>query len=492
MLTPICYPNDGRRYIRVGQQLPVSFLERLQRYPPHALVSNTRPIIKTMNEREPDSDTTPPRKRIAVACTRCRKRKIRCSGDPGNGEPCHNCKNAGAEPCQFLRVASQETTIIQPDRGFGYDMDTARTYQVRGGMPSPFSPHYPPELAEGLVRYAPAPAAYNAPGRYHQTLPSWGAGYCDETPDYSNLGYQQPYYNQEQAYVYRMACAAGRSEANSVMYGDGSPNYNYTHRPPVSSSDSPNFSLTSVATSLPSSNDRLLPTPVNRTLASSGAPVYRAEESSPYNFKPQNAATTLPSPVVSPSEASGGYLSCENSPAPGFPPSSGVSSINGSGSSSSDSRMSMSTHCGTDGSSNSSSIFSASGMRTPSSSSDLSYDYGDPTRKRAGTPLSNGQMYKVPHHPPPSVPSQPVGQQTVHDLHDHQSALSAAAYLMSGVVSSDADTAGGPGTTLSGATAANSGVGGAGAGSTSGSGSGATGHADIQRRTPAGRRPAAP
>lgn len=68
-------------------------------------------------------ESAPPRKRIAVAvsstvaissskpadqaskCQRCRKRKIRCSGDPGNGQPCSNCKNAGTEPCLFLRAS---------------------------------------------------------------------------------------------------------------------------------------------------------------------------------------------------------------------------------------------------------------------------------------------------------------------------------------------------------------------------------------------------
>lgn len=39
-------------------------------------------------------------------CSRCRKRKIKCSGDLGNGQGCLNCKNAGTDPnsCQFLRV----------------------------------------------------------------------------------------------------------------------------------------------------------------------------------------------------------------------------------------------------------------------------------------------------------------------------------------------------------------------------------------------------
>ncbi len=64
----------------------------------------------------------PPRRRIPVAvcllplasqrfsdwkqCGRCRKRKIRCSGDPGDASGCNNCKQAGVQPgvCVFLRV----------------------------------------------------------------------------------------------------------------------------------------------------------------------------------------------------------------------------------------------------------------------------------------------------------------------------------------------------------------------------------------------------
>ncbi|RNJ57448.1 hypothetical protein D7B24_006061 [Verticillium nonalfalfae] len=434
-----------------------------------------------MNEREADSDTTPPRKRIAVACTRCRKRKIRCSGDPGDGLPCHNCKNAGAEPCQFLRVASQETTIIQTDRGFAYDIDTARAYQVRGIIPSAFPPQYPPDLQDGLTRFPSPSASYNSTARY-QGIPSWTSAYCDETADFSNMGYHPSYYSQDPAYLYRMASATERTEPSSLLYGDVGANYNYGQRP-VASGDSPNFSLSSVAASLPSSNDsRLLPTPVNRTLASSGASIYRADETSPYSYKAQNGTATLSSPVVSLSEDSGGYLSCESSPAPAYQASSGPPSASGSASSTSSAsnRMSMSMCCGTDGYSTSSSIFSNSELRAPGSGSDSSYDYGDTLRRSSGTPLlSNGQPYKVPQQPTPSMPSHRSG---THSHHDHHSALSAAAYLLSGL--SDPGTAGGPGTDISGATAV-------GGGGNVGSGSSAMGHADVQTRVPVGSLPAA-
>ncbi|KAK6345027.1 hypothetical protein TWF718_006967 [Orbilia javanica] len=53
------------------------------------------------------------RKRVNVACARCRKRKIRCSGDPGDDMGCHNCKVAGLAQgqCLFLRVQCQQVPL---------------------------------------------------------------------------------------------------------------------------------------------------------------------------------------------------------------------------------------------------------------------------------------------------------------------------------------------------------------------------------------------
>ncbi|GAW14166.1 hypothetical protein ANO14919_035600 [Xylariales sp. No.14919] len=56
------------------------------------------------------------RQRIGIACGRCRERKIRCSGDPGNGRKCSNCERAGYEPCLFLRVPSYVEGAQRPHR----------------------------------------------------------------------------------------------------------------------------------------------------------------------------------------------------------------------------------------------------------------------------------------------------------------------------------------------------------------------------------------
>ncbi|KAK0708898.1 hypothetical protein B0T21DRAFT_352921 [Apiosordaria backusii] len=79
-----------------------------------------------------------------TSCGRCRKRKIRCSGDPGQGQPCSNCKNANAEPCQFLRVQSREAPFRSEPTGdtpFGYNVGDARLYASRAPTYASPSPH---------------------------------------------------------------------------------------------------------------------------------------------------------------------------------------------------------------------------------------------------------------------------------------------------------------------------------------------------------------
>jgi hypothetical protein len=42
-----------------------------------------------------------------LQCERCRKRKIKCSGNEGDSQACANCKNSGLEDsCRFLRASA--------------------------------------------------------------------------------------------------------------------------------------------------------------------------------------------------------------------------------------------------------------------------------------------------------------------------------------------------------------------------------------------------
>ncbi|KAF2199907.1 hypothetical protein GQ43DRAFT_98466 [Delitschia confertaspora ATCC 74209] len=70
-----------------------------------------------MGGEETPPESAQARRRIAVACARCRKRKIRCSGDPGDGSGCQNCKAAQADikQCQFHRVGSDEVSKVMTD-----------------------------------------------------------------------------------------------------------------------------------------------------------------------------------------------------------------------------------------------------------------------------------------------------------------------------------------------------------------------------------------
>ncbi|TDZ36545.1 putative transcriptional regulatory protein [Colletotrichum spinosum] len=306
MGSPTCYP-DARRYSRL--EPPYVYADRQQRYSSSNSTTSTSASTtseartSTMTERESETDT-PPRKRIAVACGRCRKRKIRCSGDAGHGMPCQNCKAAGADNCMFLRVASQEAPWVSPtDPSFPYELKTARAFAHSAhALGSPLTAsaaaHYGPEMHDGLSRHAGYPpssaASYSyGAGKYYPSMPSWpatpAAAYAaaaDDgtgTVDYSSaMGYTYPYHSHDQSYLYRMAAAKPAASPDLYVNTDTAA-YAYSstplvHRPasaaanPSPADTTPSFSLSAVAASLPQTNggggaggggtaDRLLPNP---------------------------------------------------------------------------------------------------------------------------------------------------------------------------------------------------------------------------------------
>ena len=50
-----------------------------------------------------------------ITCTRCRERKIRCSGDPGDGSGCKHCQvcGVGETECRFGVVASKAVPEVK-------------------------------------------------------------------------------------------------------------------------------------------------------------------------------------------------------------------------------------------------------------------------------------------------------------------------------------------------------------------------------------------
>ncbi|GKT44810.1 putative transcriptional regulatory protein [Colletotrichum spaethianum] len=437
MVSPAYYP-EGRRYSRLDPTY--SYPERQQR---HSHSSEAR--TSTMTEREPETDT-PPRKRIAVACGRCRKRKIRCSGDTGNGLPCQNCKAAGAESCMFLRVASTEAPWVQTPE-FAYELKAARAYQAQQAMASPLTaspPHYASDMHDSLTRYPPTSTGYSSyggGGKYYPaaaTMSSWSStpGYSDDgtsSVDYSaaTMGYSYPYQSHDPGYYYRMtAKAAVPSSGDMYVNADATTGYSYgssgaslVHRPAVSAvqSEGSNFSLSNVAASLPQAGgDRMLPNPASRlpntsvlayrTEGGVSAPSYAASSSTKSSGSPisQTSPTSAVSEVTTGySTSTAGSGSYDSSPVTAYPPP--VHTL-----------PSMSHHrlsnvadmTGYPPSSASSgdSIFSASetSLRTHGSASELSYKYTDGSSatssvgrrgsgetSSSGGSLSNGQQYTV-------------------------------------------------------------------------------------------------
>lgn len=374
-----------------------------------------------------------------LQCGRCRKRKIRCSGDAGNGMPCQNCKAAGIDACHFLRVsplftrspnpsittnspfkvASQEAPWVQPsDPSFSYELKAARAYQAVGGHALAASPtHYASEMHDGLPRapqhggYPPSTAGYSSygtTGKYYSSMPaSWTspAAYpADDGTgvDYSAMAYPSyPYHSQDASYLYRMTAAKAPSNADLYVNTDGT-GYGYSssgaalvHRPAaaggVSPADAPNFSLSNVAASLPhtsSGGDRLLPNPSR--LPTANVLAYRTDgsaASSSYATSTKSngsGSSNNPSPTSAVSEVTTSY---DASPVSAYPPAPhtlpSMTHLHHHHHQQQQHRLSNATAADMAGypssTSSADSIFTPSetSLRTHGSASELSYKYSD-------------------------------------------------------------------------------------------------------------------
>ncbi|CAF3517909.1 unnamed protein product [Fusarium graminearum] len=312
------------------------------------------PDTRTTIMSDRDDDMTPQRKRIAVACGRCRKRKIRCSGDTGNGGPCTNCKNAGYEPCQFLRVASQETSLNGGDSNFTYSLDASRQYQARGSSAISSVSSTAPSYTDGLPAYNADAFVYRNPANFGYGTKSYCPVSWNGIPDeqsYSTYGlYPQAYSPvHDSAYGMSYRIASG-NPGKSALCVDTEPNYAFTggntmtnlvHRPAQVTTDSTNvpyqnlvpdsknvafqnmasdpkgLALQNMAAGV-SVGERVLPTPVARSSMSSsiGSSYKNDSDSSIYSSsssKSSQDSTSETSPVSSTSETLSSYTSYEPS-----------------------------------------------------------------------------------------------------------------------------------------------------------------------------------
>ncbi|KAI1258553.1 hypothetical protein F5Y18DRAFT_434198 [Xylariaceae sp. FL1019] len=351
-------------------------------------------------------DSDQPRKRIAVACGRCRKRKIRCSGDPGNGGPCQNCKNAGYEPCLFLRVSSQETQL-KDGSDYGYNLDAARPYAHSRATVShmgSLSP-YAPEMPTGDVLYRQTAYPYGSKS-YYPAVSGWANTYADDGGVDYGLNYTYPMMNQDSA---PLVPGYGQYSTRKSSYVDPEPSsYSYgnlVHRP-ATSSDSQNFSLSSMATALPSASERIvssdrLHSHVNRTLTSSSS--YRSDgQPAPYpSSKGSSGSSTNTMPDV-------GYTGLQSSfESPYSAPNTLPSTLAHRSTSHTDASYSTGTSSATD------TMYSASDhslRSTEDGSSGYSYIYSDSKLDSArreshssggasgGSILPNGHVYVPDGH----------------------------------------------------------------------------------------------
>ncbi|OTA77302.1 hypothetical protein M434DRAFT_18325 [Hypoxylon sp. CO27-5] len=198
-----------------------------------------------MTEREVDSESSQPRKRIAVA------------------------------------VSSTETHLRNDGSEFGYNLDAARPFanQARVALSQLNSiSQYPTDMPGGDVLTSYRQSQYSPYGNkgYYSTMSGWTGAYQDESVDYS-INYPYPILGQEPAHMVQSYTRYGPgksvyvdSEATSYSYG------NLVHRPAVTSESPTGFSLSGMAASLPNTTDRVVPSDrllpqVNRTLTGSSS-----------------------------------------------------------------------------------------------------------------------------------------------------------------------------------------------------------------------------
>ncbi|KAL1963215.1 hypothetical protein VTN77DRAFT_8540 [Rasamsonia byssochlamydoides] len=119
--------DDFNRQQKTTTNFPVRPCAENEEQQGHLVRSSSSGQISSASDFD-SKNRPPPRRRIQVACGRCRKRKIKCSGDSGDGQGCSNCRSSGTPNCQFLRVNSSELQTKTAYQSYPYPiMTTAQT-----------------------------------------------------------------------------------------------------------------------------------------------------------------------------------------------------------------------------------------------------------------------------------------------------------------------------------------------------------------------------
>ncbi|GCB21033.1 hypothetical protein AAWM_03918 [Aspergillus awamori] len=152
-------PEDEVRFGPQPKREALSIAHSVRSDSLHDMVDRSSACVSPSSELD-SKNRNSTRRRIQVACNRCRKRKIKCSGDSGNGHGCSNCINSGNKNCQFLRVNSE---MMQPRASEWSQISGATTMS-----PSPRSGLYVPTMTSKIgevpttspsFRMAPFPRA---------------------------------------------------------------------------------------------------------------------------------------------------------------------------------------------------------------------------------------------------------------------------------------------------------------------------------------------
>ncbi|KFX94194.1 hypothetical protein O988_06430 [Pseudogymnoascus sp. VKM F-3808] len=257
------------------------------------------------NEQDTEEGQKPQhRRRIPVACGRCRKRKIKCSGPIGD-DGCHNCKLAGTnDNCQFNRVQSEELPFVKDN--FSYDSSAAlRTLHRNRGFPCYNAVYGTPSMGNTLGSQQPYRQLplneYQYPTKATYYTAPYGIDYTDDGVDYSIMPHTYPQLNQDQIGLQYAPNPPARpwtpapglkAAGNAAACYDPDPSCAYTSAPPLFynhnasyasrssiSTESSNFSFHNMANSLPAtstltSNERVLPVPARPLTRTSDGVLY--------------------------------------------------------------------------------------------------------------------------------------------------------------------------------------------------------------------------
>ncbi|KAK6435575.1 hypothetical protein LTR95_008241 [Oleoguttula sp. CCFEE 5521] len=169
------------------------------------------------------------RRRIAVACARCRRRKIKCSGDPHDGTGCQACKQSGANvrDCAFMRVNSKEVAF---DDGSGVNMLPVATDASLTAVPAT----YPLDTSSVSASY---PTTYNTV-QHRPSLPTLHTRTMYSHHDYDNQYDHCP----ADSYTYSSS-SLPRQDSFASAYGSQDASRSYSIAPLSAPATAPSYDL---------------------------------------------------------------------------------------------------------------------------------------------------------------------------------------------------------------------------------------------------------